>query len=753
MEVFLLWTVRIGLWLLLFTPLIVAGNLFFPYVTGKNFFFRIVVDIVFGVWFALAILNPAFRPRWGKMLGAFAIFVAVLALATLFGADPYHSFWSNFERMEGLVTHLHLFALFIIASSVLRTEKDWRVLFHVSLGVSFLVSVIGLLERLGTVQLGGSVGGSAGAARIFSTLGNPIYLAIYLLIHFFILAYLFSRTRALWLRITYSALFVFEGYIFIAAGTRGAIIGLATGVLAALAALLFLVPSRRLRMAAGAGLLLLLAVAGSLILVKNSAFVRSRPLLVRISDINLSSSTVQSRFMIWGIAGEAMRERPLLGWGPENFILPYAKYYNPLLFGNEPWFDRVHNMHLEWLVAGGIIGFVAYAALYVIAFITLWQLWRRNVFDAWATAVFAGLIVAYLLQNFFVFDTIITYLFMTLLLAFLHSMMAASEPIQSTVSRVIRRSESALFLAPLSVVGGILLAVVLNARPVSVAAGIIDTLNTTSQPGKTVVDVVAAYDMTAAKGTFGLTELRERLSDLIIQTAGQVNPPNESFVNLLTKGIEEIQGEVERNPSAIRHSMALGKLLQVRFVFTRSEQDRDAAVAAYEQAMRVAPHYPSVAIGLAEVYLAAGRPDKAAETMDAVYSTIDRPSKLFQPTLVVYVLAGDFERASRYAETFLQYRIEEGHPIMQGFDRELAEEAARRSLVGGDAAAREKFLKVLLKGLPNNENPIVFLALAETYAQLGNTGEARAYAERARSIAPEYAGEIDEFLKNLAALP
>jgi len=753
----LLWAIKIGVWALLFIPLIVAGNLFFPYVTGKNFFFRIVVDCIFGAWLALAILNPVFRPRWRKLLVSFVVFVGLLTLSTILGADPYHSFWSNFERMEGLITHLHLLVLFLVASSVFRSEEEWKTVFHVSLGVSLIVSFVGLLEHLGAITLGGSVGGSAGAARIFSTLGNPIYLAIYLLIHLFILAYLFSRTRVMWLRVLYVGISLFELYIFIAAGTRGAVVGFVAGAVAAGALTLLLSRSRALRLASGAGLGFLLILVGALWFVRSSSFVRERPLLARLSDINISSSTVQSRFLIWKIAVDAIRERPLIGWGPENFILPFAKYYNPLLFSNEPWFDRVHNMYLEWLVAGGILGFLAYVTLYIITFITLWQLWRRQVFGAGAVAVFSGLILAYLLQNFFVFDTIITYLFITLLFAFFHSMESASgEPdtgkLASSAPPPAGRSQGRVFLAAFFVVGGVLLAIFLNARPINVAAGIIDTLNTL-QPGKTVSDLLSAYDATAAKGTFGLTELRERMADLGIQAATTAaNSANQNIINILTKAIDEMRLEAEHNPLAIRHSMALGKLLQLRFAFTKNQQDRDDAVAAYQQAFKVAPHYSSVSIGLAEVYLTAGQSDKAAETINAVYDTIDQPSDLFYPTMLVNVLAGKFDLISRYAETFLKYGVKEGEPIARTFDVSQAEDATRRSLVSHDVVGREKFLRVLLTGMPHEENPIIFLALAETYAELGDKASARKFAEAALRVAPQYSNQVKEFLKNLETL-
>lgn len=756
LETVLVWLTRAGLWALLFTPLIVASGFFFPYVTGKNFFFRIIVEVTAGVWLALAVLRPSFRPRRGLILWAFTAFVIAITLATIFGADPYHSFWSNFERMEGLITYLHLFVLFLISVAVLRTEKDWKTLFHISVGVSVVVSFIGLLEKLGVINLGGSVGGSAvGAARIFATLGNPIYLAIYLLFHFFILGFLFARTRLMWLRAAYTAIFIFEFYIFIAAGTRGAIIGLAAGGIAGLVALVFMSRVRLMRLGA-VGILVALVLAGvAFWSVRDSSFVKSRPLLSRFADINAQSSTVQSRFMIWGIAFKGFRERPIFGWGPDNFIIPYAKYYNPHLYGNEPWFDRVHNMHLEWLVASGIVGFLAYAALFIAAFVVIWQLWRRATFDAISASFLVGAFVAYLTQNFFVFDTIITYLFITLFLAFLHSMSVQAMPMSNRENESSGAvSSSRMAVATVLLVAGIVSAVIINRMPMRMAKGIIDTLNT-ARPGKTVIDITNAYDATAKLGTFGISELRERIAELAMQSSGRADAAGSpDIVLLLSKSIEEMRKEVGRRPQSAKSAITLGKLLQLRFAFSGDHKDRDESIAVYNHALEEAPLYPGTAIGLAEIYLTIGDGAKAVEVMTRVYDNIKRPNPLFYTMLLVDVIASDFDTAITHIQKFRDYSsLPEYREGGSWVGIEEAEDSARRALASQDVAGRQRFLLVLRDSVNPTyiDSPILLLALAETEAQLGNKNGARAHAIKALETGPQYKDQINEFLTKLEA--
>ena len=51
----------------LFIPLFVADSMFFPYITGKNFAFRILVEIGFVAWALLAIIDTRYRPRFSWM--------------------------------------------------------------------------------------------------------------------------------------------------------------------------------------------------------------------------------------------------------------------------------------------------------------------------------------------------------------------------------------------------------------------------------------------------------------------------------------------------------------------------------------------------------------------------------------------------------------------------------------------------------------------------------------------------------------
>src|ERR1035437_9941234 len=107
-------------------PLIVANSFFFPFITGKAFYFRLLIEIAFASWVILAFLDAKYRPKLNGLTIGITIFALVTLVADLVGVSPLRSLWSNFERMEGWITVIHLWMFFMVASNVFGTEEEGR---------------------------------------------------------------------------------------------------------------------------------------------------------------------------------------------------------------------------------------------------------------------------------------------------------------------------------------------------------------------------------------------------------------------------------------------------------------------------------------------------------------------------------------------------------------------------------------------------------------------------------------------------
>ena len=211
-----------------FICLYVAESMFFPFITGKNFTFRILVEIMLGAWALLMFLDSTYRPRFSWILAAAGAFLAIIAIADFNGVNQYRSFWSNYERMEGLITHAHLFLYFIISASVLATEQAWKWLFRTSLGASLIVAVYAFRQLTGSAEIHQSV------SRLDATFGNATYLAVYALFHAFIAIFLFFRDgKENTLRWLYPIIAGINLVVLYYTQTRGSLLGAIGGALLA----------------------------------------------------------------------------------------------------------------------------------------------------------------------------------------------------------------------------------------------------------------------------------------------------------------------------------------------------------------------------------------------------------------------------------------------------------------------------------------------------------------------------------------
>lgn len=542
-----------------FVCLIVASSLFFPFITGKNFAFRLIVEVGFGAWLALAIVSKEYRPRRSIVLLALAVFTFVILVADLLGEYPFKSIWSNYERMDGFVTLGHLFAYVVVAASVMRTERLWRWLMWTSLGVSVYLSLYGLLQVFGVTALG--QGGAAGlTARLDGTFGNPIYFAVYMLFHVFLAAMLWAQGwverapgKRVGISLAYGAIILVDTYMLLATGTRGTMLGLIGGSF--LTAVLVLIQANKSKTAwraAVAGIAVMMVLAAGFFLVKDQTWIHKVGFLSRMATISASDTTAKSRFYNWGMAWKGAQEKPLLGWGQENYALVFDKYYDPRMHGQEPWFDRVHNVIFDWLVAGGFLGLLAYLSIFAA---TVWVLWRSKGFSVAERAILTGLLAGYFVHNFFVFDNVTSYILFGTVLAFIMYRHTEASDAAPVVTRSIAAKTSLPYVAGVALVLVWAIAWGVNGKALAENRTLLTAL---SNQG----NLQTTYDLfkkAIAYGAFGTQEVREQLAQGASQLA-QANVPNEVKQQFYTLATQEMTLQAEESPLDARFPLFLGVL-------------------------------------------------------------------------------------------------------------------------------------------------------------------------------------------------
>ena len=732
-ESFAKWVAYIGLGLLLLTPLIVTQSMYFPFITGKNFFFRIITEIVFVAWVSLAVLDASFRPRKSIVLYAFGAFVGIATLAGILGVNPYQSFWSNFERMEGTITYLHLFALFLTAAHILKSKTDWLRFAYVSIGVATFIALFTLAEGFDVMK------GYGTENRPFATFGNFIYLAVYLMTHMFVvgglLASEWKNQLKRWTLITLELVLLGA---FLLPASRGAFVGLLAGVGTMTMLVLIFSKQKILRYGALAAVIAGIALLTGIKAYPQSAVVRSVPLFNRVAGTSFTDIQNQPRIKIWGMAIEAARERPVLGWGPDTFIVPFAKYYNPTLYGNEPWFDRTHNVFLEWLVDAGILGFIAFLSIHVAALYTLWRLWKKRVISSAVALAFAGGYGAYLMQNFFVFDSITTYLTLAFALAFLHTFSVEHG------SKNIKPAEPAIAsMVPAgALVSVVLLVLFLNVRPIQAATGTIDVLQFFQQQ-KTLEEIATRMNEVLALNTFGSRELRERFGIIAMELSLRSSERNDVTNKLLAEAVAKMEEQVAAEPQVLKNRLLLGRLLAIQ---DSRGAAGDRADELYKAAITEAPGYIQNYLSYAELQLAREKNVEALALVTTAYDISGRMRSLMAPIVNVLLQAQDTQSAQLFLETYIAE-----HGITK-LNNEEIDSFMQRVMRIPEPNKRLLFMQFITKYTVSPDGTAYMnLVLAQTSLDLGNKQAAIEFAKKAKQMNPEFTQTVDEWLKSIGA--
>lgn len=435
-------------WLLLlpaFIPLLYIDGMLYPYLAPKTFLFRAVGILATALFVYLVASGHAFyfKRLKNKLAWLPAGLLAVAYATSLAGVNFYHSFWSTFDRGDGLLTLTIVVAFFYLV--LLSAGKDFvnKFLKAVSL-VGSLVATHALLQWIEITSGINLPGIDLTRGRLGGTLGNAAFLASYLgMTAFATLAV--ARTvlaNTVWKKLAYVSAILQFIVIFLTA-TRGSIVSLlAVGFIT----LVYLSAKGSGRVLQGSRLGLgALILLGILFVVFRSPLSQSsfEPIR-RVASISLADETVSSRVFLAKHLGKAIFDHPLTGYGSEHVVTVFNREYQPSAI-LEQWFDRSHNAFIDYFLQYGIVGGLLYVLLIIFGLVLAWKVYKRG--QVWG--VYAGLaILMYGLQNLFVFDTAVTLWLLFVLIALVITALDETSPIslETSISKQSVAGVVALFV-------------------------------------------------------------------------------------------------------------------------------------------------------------------------------------------------------------------------------------------------------------------------------------------------------------------
>ena len=451
------WGIAVAVGLLLLTPLVVSTSTLFPFVVGKAVWSRSLIEIAFAFWAWLALRDPSARPPRSRLLLLLGAGLGVALLSAAFGVSWQRSVWSTYERMQGIVDLAHWTALAVVVGSVFRTEGAWRRLLQAQVGVGAVVTAIVLARSLGwEVPFYGELAETY-APRPGGPFGNPIYLSAYLLSNltlaagFAVSALGGERERALsrWPgALGWGAVAAFQFAAFLLADSLGGHVGLLTSLGFLLLALVWW-SRARIRLAA-AGLALALGAGavwfGSHTLDPDQGAAVPGEIAVtgRIARLQFQEPSVQERLGAWRAGLRGFRERPVLGFGPDNFDVVFARFASGYALA-APFHDRAHSKLVGVAATTGTLGLLAYLSLWLWVFVLAWRSAAREAFRGRVLTVFVGAALAgAFVQSQVLFDQTTSQLQCFVLFGFLvhreRSLVASGRPLGSLAAALRRRA-------------------------------------------------------------------------------------------------------------------------------------------------------------------------------------------------------------------------------------------------------------------------------------------------------------------------
>ena len=573
MEKICLKIIRYGTYLVLITPLIVSSKFFFPFVGPKSIYFFALVEIIFFSYLILISISPKYRPRFNLLLMVLSIFLLILILSSVFGVDFQNSFWSKYERMTGLLMWFHLFTFFVVLSSVFKERDEWYKIFGISVFIAILISLISLFEKMGVSIVGASSQGGA-------TLGNSSFLGVYLLFNLFLALYLILKSE-IGLRIYSSICFIIMALTLILSGARAVKLSFLGGLILLFFLWLAFYQKGKLRRL---GIFLLIFSLISLIIFTFFAFQPESFVRKGVIEKNVGE-TFGGRFIVWAEAWKGFLQRPILGWGLENFEFAFTSNYNSCLgtarCASDIWYDRAHNIIFDTLVASGILGMLSYFGIFIAVFYIIWKNYFNKKFDFWICGVLTVLLISYFIQNSTVFDMVSSYMIFFLVLGYIGSTSYLPKEFQAT-----KKSNFFYFFVVIIILILFFLSFLkFVIQPLQTDAFVIQAIQTSEFESR-----ISLYQKALTTSPVGRYQIREFFADRtmeFIQSDAARKAPTEEIEQELDFISKELEKTIKESPYNYRSYLKLG---QVYNIYSRFDSQKlSLAEDVLEKAISLSP--------------------------------------------------------------------------------------------------------------------------------------------------------------------
>jgi len=778
----------------LLTPFLVSSNTYFPFIVTKATAFRVLVEVMAIIW-VLMIIKGETKLKLNNLSKALLVFALVILISAILGVNFTWSFFSGFERMEGVLGIWHFILFFLIISSVFDFE-DFKKILKTEVGISVFYGILALI-----IYAGGRIGVVSATPRLSGFTGNPSYLGTYFIFNSLLALYFyFESLLPLWranviarneiprshsgqapqskrlppatLRsrlkasspegslamtiknlfprndsVRWLLIFIFEASLIFISGTRGGMMGFSLGALYILISLIFSHQAKEYPLLKKFSLFALIAgviFIGAVFSLKNTSLVKNNFALERLTSISLKDPTAVSRTLSAGTAFKSFLEKPFFGWGPENYEAAYITNFNPQVIKVLPgdfYFDRAHNKPMEVLATTGIFGFLSYLAIFWFAFKILEKTKRKE--GLFLTALtFEAILIGYFIQNVFIFDFHESYLMFFLVLGFIGVMGNVSEtsseipPLRQAQGR---NDKSTKDFAPELTRGFILI--------VSFCLIFYSLIQFVIKPYFTSKNIISTIRALAKQDN-------EKASQLLRQTLQNAGFFKEDVIIGVKKGYSfySVTTEVSKpfieslllettnllNKEPWNYRLLMDKAELEMFASSWDKDKMKEAEKTSQDLVKLAPYFPQTHMLLSKVYFLENDLEKAKEEAEKTIAIYPQEPTPYYILGLYYSDKKDNENANKYFVQAAKY----GYPFK---DKNTILNIANLLAQEKDY---ETIIKLYFQAINlDPKDAEMYVHLAAAYGKMHNKEKAIYYAQKAAELDPNLKQASENFIQ------
>jgi len=709
-----------------FVPLVFYRHAFYPFVTTKAFAFRLLVEMSFVVFVVYFLYVKKLVFNKSLIWWLFLVLTGTILVAGFFGVNSYNSFWSNMERSEGGLFWIHLFVYFSLLVLIFKNKNDFKIVFQASLLAASWAILFGFMQNYGWF---GAV--TTSGARMSSVLGNAAYFGSYMLMSVFLAFYLLVSDKNIYWRIFYFIFIICGSTALFMTQTRGAFLGLVGGVFLTALLVIFGSKNRKIKMISSVAIVLIVVFISSIFIFKESKIVTQSPTLGRISSISTNDYTAKTRLLAWGVATQGFVEKPLLGWGPDNYNQLFSRHFPPEIYRTSEsriWFDKAHSVFFEYLATTGLVGIASYLGLLGLA---VFVLVKTKELLPIQKNIFIGLLAGYTFANMFVFDTIATYILFALVMAFIANL--GFKPDEKDIIK-LNSSAVIIILVLLLVLGYVGIKSNYDAsisnRKMLIAASY--------DAGGMKVEAYGAYlDALKDNDNFTRFEIRWQFNDFVIDSYQGFDDAGAS--EMFDMAITEVRKSIAEDPNNIKHYYNLSQLYLRSHRFDSSRLDE--LIAMGDKMIEIGPTRAQTYYQIGEAYF---RKDDFENSIIQYQKAVDLNYWVVDTHINVYVVAvfAGNESLEKQAEA----RILELQPDY--FERE--EVLLKFIPMYKENNRIDRVISDLQKLIIINPMALEYhSSLAIVYAEMGENQKAEEAIRKFLDIDPNLEPQVNDFIEKL----